>query len=90
MGEAFDDAWARVAWMFGLEVLDPAIRLVDRRQPDPTSPHNGQAGERAIGMAYEQVPLCEHAECIAGSVIDQMAINVQERGAIPARLHRMR
>jgi outer membrane murein-binding lipoprotein Lpp len=47
-------------------------------------------GECSIGAAYRQVPQCEHAECIAGSIMDQMAIDVQELGAILARLDRMR
>jgi len=47
-------------------------------------------GERSIRTAYGQIPLPEHTKRIAGSIVDQMTINVKERRAILARLDRMR
>src|SRR5262245_1600406 len=76
-----------------LKVLDhgAAVRLIDRRQPATRRRYiMVRRGERSIGTAYGQVPLPEHAERIAGSIMDQMTIDVQERRTVLARLDRMR
>jgi hypothetical protein len=76
-----------------LKVLDhgAAVRLVDRRQPATRRRYIMiRRGERSIRPAYGQIPLPEHTKRIAGSIVDQMTINVKERRAILARLDRMR
>ena len=76
-----------------LQVLDhrPAVRLVDRGEASARRCHVVVGcRERAIGAAHGQVSLRKHAKGVARPVMHEVAVDVQQRCAIRARLDRMR